>query len=236
VQLSRALAGPFSPGGAKKTFTRAPQGLGSSTGEARPPRACLLLEDSREAHLSAPPHEPRPHPRLPRPHEHRQRPQGDQQSASQGASSPERHGLQEVSGSAVAAGAAGPASVELSRRFTSRDRVRKRFEFRNARDRGRRVHTKSFVVWVAPSEQPQARLGLTVSRQVGNAVRRNRVKRLVREVFRQHRELFPERTDIVVVAKKPCAVERFDDVYAELAQAARVMKTPPRKTRSGGRP
>lgn len=94
------------------------------------------------------------------------------------------------------------------------------------------------MLWVAPSEQPRARLGLTVSRQVGNAVRRNRIKRLVREVFRQHRELFPERADIVVVAKNSCAVERFDDVYAEFAQAAEAMRTPrtPRKPRPGGRP
>lgn len=91
------------------------------------------------------------------------------------------------------------------------------------------------MVWVAPSEHPQTRLGLTVSRQVGNAVRRNRVKRLVREVFRQHRELFPEQADVVVVAKNACAVERFDDVYAEFAQAAQALRTP-RKTRSGGRP
>jgi len=68
-----------------------------------------------------------------------------------------------------------------------------------------------------------------VSRQVGHAVRRNRIKRLVRETFRLHRELFPEQADVVVIAKHHCAVKGLAAVHAEIAQAARVL------ARAGGR-
>ena len=114
-----------------------------------------------------------------------------------------------------APGSAGKRPLRLLRS----DRLRKRFEFRRARDTGRRVHTASFVFQVARSEGPGCRLGLTVSRKVGSAVRRNRIKRLLREAFRTDRALFPERADVVVIAKDSCAVRSLGDVRSELAAA-----------------
>jgi ribonuclease P protein component len=101
--------------------------------------------------------------------------------------------------------------------------LRKRFEFRLVRDRSRRVHTKSFLVLVAPALGAHTRLGITVARQVGKAVRRNRIKRLVRETFRLRRELFPIRADVVVIAKNNCAVGSRAEVEAEFVDASRVL-------------
>jgi ribonuclease P protein component len=111
-------------------------------------------------------------------------------------------------------------------RFTPCDRLRKRFEFRRLRDVARRVHTRSFVLLIARSEQPQSRLGITVSRQVGNAVRRNRVKRLLREAFRQQRSLFPDACDLVVIAKSGSpATLTLADVQGELEQASGALRS-----------
>lgn len=123
----------------------------------------------------------------------------------------------------MASGALGSAA-ERSQRFPPSDRLRKRFQFRLVRDRGRRVHTKSFLLLVAPSEASEARLGITVARQVGKAVRRNRIKRLVREAFRCNRELFPRYADVVVIAKHNCDVRGLSDVHAEFAQAAHTLR------------
>jgi ribonuclease P protein component len=78
------------------------------------------------------------------------------------------------------------------------------------------------VLVVRRADRPEApaRLGLTVSQKVGNAVRRNRVKRLVREVFRRERALFPRGAELVVIAKAGTRVDAFDAVRAEIAQAA----------------
>jgi ribonuclease P protein component len=122
----------------------------------------------------------------------------------------------------LASGALGPAA-SAAQRFPRAARLRKRFQFRFVRDRGRRVHTTSFLLLVAPSEVPGTRLGITVSRQVGHAVRRNRIKRLVRETFRQHRQLFPDQADVVVIAKNTCTVRGLADVQAEIHQAARAL-------------
>jgi ribonuclease P protein component len=106
------------------------------------------------------------------------------------------------------------------------------------------VHTASFVLQVARSEASGCRLGLTVSRKVGPAVRRNRIKRLLRECFRLERELFPERADVVVIAKDSCAVRSLADVQREFAAvrgamakaAQRANAGPPPRPRHGGTP
>ena len=247
--------GPMSP--------RAPHGLGS-TRRVRAHGCRRLLENPREAHLSAAPQEPPQDARFPRTNEDGQRSSRDQQPSPQGARAPGRQRLQEVSEPAVPSGALGPAGERLlslrscaqgrtctrltplfarapegalrPMRLTPQDRLRKRFEFRRLRDQGRRVHTRSFVLLIARSEHAQSRLGITVSRQVGNAVRRNRVKRLLREAFRQQRSLFPAAADVVAIAKAGCLPLSLHDVQRELEQASSALRAACHKPAREARP
>jgi len=93
---------------------------------------------------------------------------------------------------------------------------------------GKRVHTASFVLVVRPGAGG-TRLGITVTRRVGGAVDRNRVKRLVREVFRRNRGLFPADADVVVIARPGAEKldyarvrEQFRRADQALARAARL--------------
>ena len=102
------------------------------------------------------------------------------------------------------------------------ERLRKRAGFQAVQNRGRKLHTEHFLVFVLahPSQQgkePKApRLGLTVSRKVGGSVQRNRVKRLVREAFRRTKTLFPRGVDVVFVAKKQAVGATFEQVSGEI--------------------
>lgn len=89
------------------------------------------------------------------------------------------------------------------------------------------------------SLQPEgqaARLGVTVTRQVANAVGRNRIKRIVREVFRQNRALFPDGADIVVVAKRDCSVQSYGEAREEMIAASPAMQTAAARMRSAPGP
>lgn len=101
--------------------------------------------------------------------------------------------------------------------FPASRRIRTSAEYRHLRRVGKRCHTRNFTVYIADRNNDFARLGLTVSRKVGGAVRRNRVKRLVREFFRLHQPHLKAGTDISVVAKPGAARLEYEQVCEELS-------------------
>ena len=103
-------------------------------------------------------------------------------------------------------------------------RLRSSKDFVRVKDQGRRVATSHFVLLIASRDgsgtpDPGPRLGLTVSRRVGNAVQRNRTKRLIREWFRGERCSLPAGSDVVVIARTGAAGLTRADVDAELRGA-----------------
>lgn len=85
------------------------------------------------------------------------------------------------------------------------------------RGQGRKRHTPHFVVIVMIKTSGPTRLGLTVSRKVGGAVCRNRVKRLVRQFFRTTRQQLPLHADLSIIAKKGATDLDFAGVCDELS-------------------
>lgn len=57
---------------------------------------------------------------------------------------------------------------------------------------------------------------MTVSRKVGNSVKRNRIKRILREFFRLNKDEFPVSHDIVIIVKKNISSLKYQDVCREL--------------------
>ncbi len=84
-------------------------------------------------------------------------------------------------------------------------RLRRRREYLEVQQRGRRIYSGELLVIALDSGAPRPRIGITVSSKVGNAVERNRVKRWVREGWRAAVLDFPA-VDVVVIAR-PAALE-----------------------------
>ena len=102
-------------------------------------------------------------------------------------------------------------------RFTKAARLRHRQDFLRAQAQGKRLHTRHFGVTLAPMAAGHPRLGLVATRRMGKAVRRNRVKRLLREFFRRHQTGLPA-FDLVIMAKKGASALGYHQVEEELGR------------------
>lgn len=100
--------------------------------------------------------------------------------------------------------------------FTKADRLRKRPEFVHLSKTGRRVQNAHFIILFATGHHQRSRLGVTVTKRVGNAVTRNRIKRLFREFFRLNRACVGEYLDINIIAKKEAAGLTSAETFAQI--------------------
>ena len=103
-------------------------------------------------------------------------------------------------------------------RFGPDARLRKRAEFRRVYDEGRRLSGRYFVCFFREAASPddRPRLGITVTRRMGAAVRRNRLRRLAREFFRLRRGQMRAGFDVVINARPQAAVQPASVLWEDL--------------------
>ncbi len=108
----------------------------------------------------------------------------------------------------------------LVNHFPKQNRLLKKNEFDTVFSEGVRVHTRRFVFVVRENPRGHDRLGLIVSKKVGNAVARNRVKRCLRESFRQ-KPTHQKSLEIVVIAKREAASSGYTSFVDDLRYGIR---------------
>jgi ribonuclease P protein component len=100
--------------------------------------------------------------------------------------------------------------------FKKSDRILKHSEFGRISNFGKTVQDQFFIIVYYPSGYRHLRLGITVSKRVGNAVTRNRLKRFIREIFRVNRKCITGYMDINVIARKNAATLSYQQALHSL--------------------
>jgi len=96
-------------------------------------------------------------------------------------------------------------------------RLRTPAEFRRVRDASQRVWAHPLLVlYVAPNDLDQPRVGITVSSRVGKAVVRNRVRRRLRDAVRARLDHLADGTDLLVIARPSSATATWSELCAAL--------------------
>ena len=94
--------------------------------------------------------------------------------------------------------------------------MRKSWEYQLVKKMGCKFYTPHFVLLVADNKINNSRLGVTVSRKIGNAVQRNRLKRIIREFFRTRKHFFSGLRDYSVIARHGVAQLTSAEINLEL--------------------
>ncbi|WP_455662678.1 ribonuclease P protein component [Pradoshia sp.] len=96
-------------------------------------------------------------------------------------------------------------------------RIKKNQEFQEVFKKGQSYANRQFVVYILErEEQDHFRLGLSVSKKIGNAVTRNRVKRYVRQSFLELEDRIKKGNDYIIVARKPTCEMDFHETKKSL--------------------
>jgi ribonuclease P protein component len=97
--------------------------------------------------------------------------------------------------------------------------LKRRSEFQHVFDQGRKFPSKYLILYFLPNDLGFSRLGLVVSRKVGNAVTRNRVRRRIREIFRTADAANSLNFDIVVVARSIAGDAEYQSLEKSILRA-----------------
>ena len=100
--------------------------------------------------------------------------------------------------------------------------LRKNYMFQSVYKNGKSYANKLFVMYVLPNQENGNRIGISVSKKVGNSVVRHRVKRLVRENYRLHENVFNSGLDIVIVARQSAAEATYSEVESAILHLGRL--------------
>ncbi|MDN3017838.1 ribonuclease P protein component [Paenibacillus sp. BSR1-1] len=104
-------------------------------------------------------------------------------------------------------------------------RIKKNKEFQSAFQKGRSFANRQFVVYaLSKEEQAHFRIGLSVSKKIGNAVTRNRIKRYLRQSVFELKDQLAVGNDFVIIARKPAAEMDFFEVKKSLTHVLKVGK------------
>lgn len=100
------------------------------------------------------------------------------------------------------------------------DSLKKTRDFQNVYREGRSYANRLLVMYVLENGLPSNRVGISVSKKVGNSVVRHRLTRLVRENYRLREEMFHSGWDIVVVARVSAKESDFHEIGSALTHLA----------------
>lgn len=96
------------------------------------------------------------------------------------------------------------------------EQIKRTFDYKRVYENGRRYYGKYLIFFVCNNNLQYSRVGISVGKKVGGSVKRNRIKRLLREILRHVWQNVIKERDIVVVAKKEAEGKDLRAVWQDL--------------------
>ncbi len=94
--------------------------------------------------------------------------------------------------------------------------IKKNYEFQRIYKKGRFYVGRYMVLYALPNNKDCKRLGIAVGKKVGKSVKRNRLKRIIRENFRQYDDFLQEGNDYLIVARNTEELPGYHDIRREM--------------------
>ena len=106
--------------------------------------------------------------------------------------------------------------------MNSYDSLKKNRDFQNVYKNGKSKANKYLVMYVLENQLDSNRLGISVSKKVGNSVIRHHLTRLIRESYRLNKEMFNSGFDIVVIARESAKDRKYKEIESALLHLGKI--------------
>lgn len=114
-------------------------------------------------------------------------------------------------------------------KMNKQQRIKKNTEFQRVFKKGKSFANRQFIVYMLKGDQEEFRLGLSVSKKVGNAVTRNRVKRYIRQAFLELKDDLLPNADYIIIARPQAAKLDFHESKKSLEHVLKIARAMPKK-------
>ena len=114
--------------------------------------------------------------------------------------------------------------------MNSYDSLKKNRDFQNVYKNGKSKVNKYLVMYVLENQLDSNRLGISVSKKVGNSVIRHHLTRLIRESYRLNKEMFNSGLDIVVIARESAKDRKYKEIESALLHLGKINGIPNEKS------
>ena len=106
--------------------------------------------------------------------------------------------------------------------MNSYDSLKKNRDFQNVYKNGKSKANKYLVMYVLENQLDSNRLGISVSKKVGNSVIRHHLTRLIRESYRLNKDMFNSGLDIVVIARESAKDRKYKEIESALLHLGKI--------------
>ena len=107
-------------------------------------------------------------------------------------------------------------------KYRNSQSLKSNYDFQTVYRKGKFYANKYLVMYVLENNERMNRLGISVSKKVGNSVVRHRITRLVRESYRLHENIFNSGLDIVVIARNSASLVSYMEIESALLHLAKL--------------
>jgi ribonuclease P protein component len=99
--------------------------------------------------------------------------------------------------------------------------LKKSRDYRRTVEGGSRDILETIIAYRLPNQTEVSRIGISATKKIGNSVKRNKVKRRIREAIRRNASFLPHGEDIVIVARRECTTANFADIESDIRKLGR---------------
>lgn len=103
-------------------------------------------------------------------------------------------------------------------------RIKDKKEFQEILNKGKKIYSPFFLIYYKPKRKEESRFGFTQVKKFGKAYKRNKFRRIFREIVRNNQNKFQKNYDYIIIILKKCETLKYQEIEEKVLQSLKEIK------------